>query len=75
MKITVDGPAQEAAKPFPKLMACVDGNNEGMIVLFNCRSQGMVVSPGKAWDIGEWSSSWNNDVFNDFIGTVTLQND
>jgi hypothetical protein len=59
--------------PFPKLMACKDGQ----INLFIEENRGVVVYKGGSisWSVGYFSEDWKMNSFTDFHGTVTLSND
>lgn len=70
---TSNRPCQAQALPFPKLMK---SKSDGLIVFFNSRDHGIVVgNPRGRWGVGSYSSSWNTGVFEDYEGSVCLEND
>jgi len=58
---------------YPKLRKKKDGT---MIVLFNSSTTGMVVHSNDPSDypVGYHSTSWFEEKFEDFCGTITLEN-
>ena len=59
---------------FPKLMECKDATK---IVLFVSETEGFVVDriSTHGYDIGHWSESWIPNMFEDYGGTITLENE
>lgn len=57
---------------FPKLMI---SRNEGMIVLFSSEKQGVALDVGGStyYKKGHFASDWIIDSFEDFHGTITLE--
>ena len=58
---------------YPKLMTsqvCPDA-----VVLFTTQSEGMVVVGSSRYFLGEYSKTWNMNKFNDYNGSVTLENE
>lgn len=73
MKVTVSPITTPTVRPFPKLMKSTTGN--GLVVLKQSDRLGFVVAVGRStWKIGEHHNQWSLD-FEDFTGTVTLEND
>ena len=59
-------------KKYPKLMQ----SDNGLMVLFTESSEGFVLYDGGSdYCIGYHSSTWHDDGFKDFDGTVELNND
>lgn len=56
---------------YPKLMK---HKTTGLIVLFSSRKWGKVVFADKEWPVGETSHNWDTHGFEDYNGSVTLQN-
>lgn len=67
---------KEKSANFPKLMKSTSSGN---IVLMNssngtCGAGVVVVYKGGAIDVGHYSNMWTIDMFEDYDGSVTLQN-
>ena len=62
-----------AEKPYPKIRI---GVNTDIIVLFTSAKVGTVLNKGNnnAWNIGDHSMTWSEKSFEDYQGTVTLEN-
>ena len=49
-----------------------------LIVLFSCEKHGIVLFNGDKWDkihcVGDWSESWDMDLFQEFKDLITLSN-
>lgn len=74
MKITVNEALQSARKPFPKLMRA---KVAGEIVLFFGSGFGvrLWIKENDSRKIGYSSSCWDMDIFEDFHGSLTIEND
>jgi len=78
MKVTLSStPIVKDIKPYPKLMI----SSSGTIVLFTEKSTGFLISGTSEKyiyskiEIGSFSSTWIDNVFVDYEGSVTLSND
>lgn len=78
MKITIN--FEEKIKTFPKLMILKRDlpTDTPKIVLFLSDSQGVILqtNPKKDWEkVGDYDNSFDIKQFEEFTGTITLQND
>lgn len=55
---------------YPKLMASVSGN----VVLFLEKNRGILLVSDGAKVVGDYETTWIEEYFTDFDGTVTLSN-
>ena len=62
--------------PFPKLMILNDNSQrpDKLIVLFDRKSEGTVLTRTTDWSIGDRDTSFCMDKFVDFHGTLQLEN-
>tara|TARA_R110000822_G_scaffold69_1_gene422 strand:+ start:16 stop:237 length:222 start_codon:yes stop_codon:yes gene_type:complete len=63
---------EKGISSFPKLMKCKEST-----VLFVSETEGFVVNGSCmfGYSIGYWSESWIPDKFEDYSGTITLENE
>jgi len=75
MKITMKPEAHKTRRPFPRLMIS-QGNIPGQIVFFIEDGCGTTLASGLSEDkAGAYSDSFNMDYFEDYVGSVILEND
>lgn len=67
-------PAPTLERTYPYLGIWCDGS---FIVLFSKKKHGTVVysNPDGGWDVGDHYNEWQEDTFNVYTGTVSLEND
>lgn len=73
VKSTVNEAPKQAERPFPKLMKSNLGTS--LIVFFDEYEIGQVVAGDESLKLGHSSTLWDMDTFEDFTGSVTLQNE
>lgn len=72
MKITVNMESSTKVKPFPKLMI----SKKNTIVLFEDNGLGTCVATGGSLNpLGVFANDWDMTMFEDFNGSVCLEND
>jgi hypothetical protein len=75
INVTIGESKTQESKPFPKLMCGIESGN---IVLFYKPHEGTVVFEGNFNDgnmgLGEFFDAYNMEFFQDFTGSLTLQN-
>lgn len=72
IKATVSNkPCCKKELPFPKLMKYF---KSPLVVLFTGATTGTVVVAGSDWKMGATSKTWANSNFEDFTGSVCLEN-
>jgi hypothetical protein len=47
---------------------------EGTIVLFSSRANGVVIAPGDGGTVGQFSDEWDMSMFIEFKGNIILEN-
>ena len=70
MKVTVKDKSSEIEYP------CLMISDSGTIVLFREHENGVCLKQGNTFvKLGDYSNSWDMNVFNPFAGSVTLSNE
>lgn len=66
----VDVKIEPKELPFPKYMI----SNKGYIVFFISAKRGVVIDKGGYADVfvGEYADDWNDTIFTDFKGSITI---
>jgi hypothetical protein len=60
------------AKPdYPRLKKLIDGET---IILFLGEKRGFVIKAGPAHKLGEYTTAWMEEGFEDYSGSVTISN-
>lgn len=73
MKITTTDSSTPKVRPYPKLMI---STNLKQVVFMDQHGCGVVLHNGKsATTAGRYSASWPIATFEDYEGTITLEND
>ena len=72
MKVVVKEKGDTKKSFYPRLLKI---KNDTAVVLFGEFGAGVCIIAGECNPIGDWSSGWSMEVFEDFAGEVILSND
>ena len=72
MKVTVNERKSDKPITYPCLM---EGKLNSLVVLFYTKCNGVVLIGSDNYNEGDYSHSWDINIFKPFHGTITLQND